>query len=109
MGVGWLRGRERRRSEKGLRAKIVGVTLVAIVFVAIFFTLPILQSSVPPPGGTALAAASVRTAVSCLIIGFGEVYVSWVGWVGYEWSWNCHDPSGVAIPNPGHWNATSFP
>lgn len=56
---------ERKAKEKGLRAKIVGVTLVAIVFVAIFFSLPILQSSVPPPGGSALAVVSVRTSLSC--------------------------------------------
>lgn len=88
-----------------MRAKIVGVTLVAIVFVAIFFTFPILQST--PIDGIA-HPVTVRTSLSCPLIGFGDVYVSWAGWVGYEWSWSCHDPSDVTIPNPGHWNATQF-
>ena len=96
---------ERKAKEKGLRAKIVGVTLVAIVFVAIFFTLPILQST--PIDGSA-HPVTVRTSLSCPLTGFGEVYVSWIGWVGYEWSWKCHNPSDVTIPNIDHWNATSF-
>ena len=85
----------------------VGLAVLSVtVFVAVLFTLPILQST--PIDGTA-HPVTVRTSLSCPLIGFGEVYVSWIGWVGYEWSWNCHDSSDVTIPNPGHWNATSFP
>jgi len=51
---------------------------------------------------------TVHTSSSCYFVGFGGVYVSWVGWVGYEWSWNCHAPSQIPIPNPNQVNATAL-
>lgn len=63
------------------------IALVIIVLVTAFFLLPVFQSSVAAPSGPYGLRVTVRTSLSCYFIGFGEVYVSWFGWVGYEWSY----------------------
>ena len=81
------------------------VSIIAIIFVEVFFLVPISQSyTVPNQYGPAGFYTTIHTSLSCQMLGFGEVSIHGIGNV---WSNACNVPSHVHIPNPRHINATS--